>query len=91
MQRRSNMIRTQVYLTEEQHKKLMRLAKVYNQPMAQIVREMLAKGIKEKSDTDISGKTAMRNLLKISATGGPKDLSTHLDHYLYGGPAENNH
>lgn len=80
------MVRTQVYLTEEQHKTLTHLAKVRNQPMAELVRELLAKGLHENVGKDISGKTAMKNLFKIRATGGPTDLSTNLDHYLYGGP-----
>jgi predicted DNA-binding protein len=80
------MIRTQIYLPEETHKELTSLAEVKRQPMAQIVRDFIEDGVKRVKEIDNTGITAIENLLKIKATGGPKDLSTNLDHYLYGGP-----
>jgi len=80
------MIRTQIYIPEETHKELTKLAEVKKQPMAQIVRDKFEDGVKRVREIDNTGVTAIENLLKIQATGGPKDLSTNLDYYLYGGP-----
>lgn len=41
---------------------------------------------KNNPEIDRSGKQVLRNLLKLNLTGGPKDLSTNIDHYLYGAP-----
>jgi hypothetical protein len=80
------MIRTQIYIPETTHKELVKLAEVKRQPMAQVVRDFIEEGVKKAIEIDYTGKGAIRNLFNIKATGGPKDLSTNLDHYLYGGP-----
>ncbi len=81
------MIRTQIYIPETLHHKLQRLAEEKRQPLAAIVRQFLEDGV-QKTREDVSGKTTIKNLLKLQATGGPRDLSTNLDHYLYGGPKQ---
>lgn len=80
------MIRTQIYIPEPIHEALTRLAAVKAKPMAQIVREFIEEGVRNTQAVDDTGVKAIENLLKIQATGGPKDLSTNLDYYLYGGP-----
>ncbi len=79
------MIRTQIYIPETLHTKLQRLAEEKRQPMAALVRQFIEDGVRTTGQ-DISGKTTIKQLLQIQARGGPNDLSTNLDHYLYGGP-----
>lgn len=80
------MIRTQIYIPEAIHSQLLQLAKAKSSSMAEITREFIETGLKKSQNIDRSGKTVMRKLLNLRLTGGPKDLSTNLDHYLYGGP-----
>lgn len=79
------MIRTQIYIDKELHRELLLLAKEQKEPMAKIAREMLRDGVKKRT-IDRSGKKALRALLTMRATSGPKDLSRNIDHYLYGAP-----
>jgi predicted transcriptional regulator len=81
------MIRTQIYIPETIHTKLQRLAEANRQPMAEVIRQFIEDGLRNTRQ-DTSGKTTIKNLLQIQATGGPTDLSTNLDHYLYGGPKQ---
>lgn len=83
------MIRTQIYIPQNIHNKLTRLAKQRGEPMAEVVRELLEYGLEKKKNVDCTGKTAIENLLKIQATEGPRDLSKHIDYYLYGGFKKN--
>lgn len=80
------MKRTQIYLPEQDHKELTAIAKKKKQPMVEVIRVYIKAGLKEEKSIDRSGKEVMRKLLNIKATGGPRDLSTNIDHYLYGGP-----
>lgn len=80
------MIRTQIYIPEDEHKELMTVANQQKQPMAAIIRFFIKKGLKEEKTMDRSGKTALKKLLSIGTTKGPTDLSANIDHYLYGAP-----
>lgn len=80
------MIRTQIYIPSDIHSQLLQLAKARSTSMAEITREFIENGLKISNHIDTSGKTVMRKLLNMNITGGPKDLSINLDHYLYGGP-----
>lgn len=80
------MIRTQIYIPEDEHKELLTVARKTGQPMAAIIRSFIKHGLKEEKTVDRSGKDVLKRLLTIGATGGPKDVSVNLDHYLYGGP-----
>jgi predicted DNA-binding protein len=80
------MIRTQMYISEKAHKNLVALAEAKGEPMAKIVRDILEERFENVGASDYSGKQALRSLLKLQFRGGPKDLSTNLDYYLYGAP-----
>lgn len=80
------MIRTQIYLDESIYRDLTTLAKQENKAMAQVTREILKDGLTKRRTVDRSGKTALLRLLDLRITGGPPDLSTNIDHYLYGAP-----
>ncbi len=80
------MIRTQVYFDEKTHKQLLRLAKLHNKSMAQLVRESVEEKVKSIEEKDTSGFAVLQSLIDNAVIGGPQDLSTNIDHYLYGGP-----
>jgi hypothetical protein len=80
------MIRTQIYIPEILHLRLTRLAQERREPIAKIVRIFIEDGLQKTTAIDQSGKTALKNLFSLGFKGGPSDLSTNLDHYLYGGP-----
>lgn len=80
------MVRTQIYLEEEIHKALSKLARQEKASMAKIARDILKEGIEKRKTTDTSGKDVLEGLLTSAITGGPNDLSKNIDHYLYGGP-----
>lgn len=85
----SRMIRTQIYLPENIHRRLKQLAKQRNLAMAHIVRDILEQEL-QKKEPDDGGISVLRDVANIKATKGPKDLSTNIDHYLYGSPKKKN-
>ena len=77
------MIRTQVYLTEEQARDIKLKAKQEKKPEAEVIRELVSKGLHQAaSRLESTGDS----LLRLAATGGkgPVDLSSRVDDYLYG-------
>jgi hypothetical protein len=81
------MIRTQVYLEDQIHKDLMRLAQQENTSMAEVTRAILKEGIAKRQTVDTTGKKTLQKLFAIKATGGDDPyLSENIDHYLYGAP-----
>lgn len=68
------------------HEKLLQYAKINKEPMAKIVREFIKEGLKRADIKDFSGKENLQALSNLNLTGGPKDLSKNVDHYLYGAP-----
>lgn len=77
------MKRTQLYLPEDTHQDLTFLAQREKKTVSQIVRELLTEGIHKKKSAS-SGKI-LEKLANYNVTAGPKDLSSKLDSYLYGG------
>ena len=78
------MVRTQVYLPEIVHKRLTSMAKQRKLSMAYLIRRFLEGGLQREQSQDLSGQKAMRKVLEMGISGGPKDLSKQLDSYLYG-------
>jgi hypothetical protein len=78
------MIRTQVYLTEEQVRDIKLRAKRERKGEAEVIRELLSAGLKTTSRT--KHESAGDALLRLAAIGGkaPADLSMRVDDYLYG-------
>jgi hypothetical protein len=78
------MIRTQVYLTEEQARDIKLRAKREKKREAEVIRELLSEGLKTQplKGRDSTGES----LLRLAKIGGkaPADLSSRLDDYLYG-------
>ena len=81
------MIRTQVYLTDEQARDIKLKAKRENKREAEVIRELLSEGMKKA--TSKTQESTGESLLRLAAISGkgPADLSSRVDDYLYG---ENN-
>jgi hypothetical protein len=78
------MIRTQVYLTEEQARDIKLRAKRERKHEAEVIRELVSKGL--KSSTSHGQESTGDSLLRLAKIGGkgPADLSSRADDYLYG-------
>jgi len=78
------MIKTMVYLTEEQSRDIKLRAKRERKHEAEVIRELLSVGLKRSQTT--RGESTGESLLRLANIGGkgPADLSTRLDDYLYG-------
>ena len=77
------MIRTQVYLTEEQSQDIKLRALREKKPIAEVTRELLEAG--RQASTSRQRETTGESLLRLGRIGGkgPADLSEHIDDYLY--------
>ena len=78
------MVRTQVYLTEEQARDIKLRAKHENKREAEVIRELLSEGLRTSARE--RRESTGESLLRLAAIGGtgPADLSTRIDDYLYG-------
>ena len=82
------MIRTQVYLTEEQAQDIKLRAKRENKHEAEVIRELLSMGFKASRST--SSETTGEALLRLARLGeklqvkAQPDLSARIDDILYG-------
>lgn len=77
------MIRTQVYLPEDIYQQLKIEAKIDKIKTAEIIRVLLEKGLRESKKKRKSVGEALLDLAKLAQKGGPRDLSTNHDTYLY--------
>lgn len=82
----ANMRRTQIYIDEKSYRQITLLAQERGSSMAETIRKVLQDWLKKQKKVDYSGKSVMQALANLKLKGGPKDLSTNLDHYLYGAP-----
>jgi len=82
------MIRTQVFLREDQSADIKMRSKRENKPKAEVIRNLIDKGRNATSQTN--QETAGNALLRLAQLGeklkisGPTDLSSRIDHMLYG-------
>jgi hypothetical protein len=82
------MIRTQVFLTEEQARDIKLRAKREKKREAEVIRELLNMGF--NASRSARGETTGEALLRLARLGeklrveAPSDLSTRIDDYLYG-------
>lgn len=79
------MIRTHVYLTEEQARGIKVKAKRENKREDKVIRELLSVGLKTAQHK--RRESTGESLLRLAAIGGkgPADFSVRVDDYLYGG------
>jgi hypothetical protein len=78
------MIRTMVYITEEQARDIKLKARRENKREAEVIRELLREGMKKSAGK--AQESTGESLLRLAAIGGkgPADLSSRVDDYLYG-------
>jgi hypothetical protein len=78
------MIRTQIFLTEEQARDIKLRAKREKKREAEVIGELLSNSLKTipRARRESTGES----LLRLAAIGGkgPADLSVRIDDYLYG-------
>jgi hypothetical protein len=81
------MIRTQVYITEEQARDIKLKARRENRREAEVIRDLLRTGLDASRRTH---ETAGEALLRLARLGeklkvkAPADLSSRIDDYVYG-------
>jgi hypothetical protein len=79
----ASMVRTQLYLTREEHAFVQQEGRRVGKPMAAVVRQWIDEKMEVQPDAwEKSG------LLDPPAASfdGPKDAAINHDHYIYGGP-----
>lgn len=77
------MIRTQVYLTDEQVRTIKLRSQQEQKPEAQVIREIVDNGLKTTTKQTETAGHALLRLANIHGKG-PADLSQRLDDHLYG-------
>jgi hypothetical protein len=78
------MVRTQVYLTEEQARDIKIRAKREGRHEAEVIREVVSAGLKSSQPKHkVSTGESLLRLARIGAKGQP-DLSSRIDDILYG-------
>jgi predicted DNA-binding protein len=75
------MLRTQIYLPEDLRQEIDAVARKEKKPAAYVIRELLKEGINNMHKETVG--TAFNRLAGLKVKGGPSDLSTNLDKYLY--------
>ena len=80
------MIRTQIYLPKKQYEDVKLRASIAGKPAAEIIRDLIDKGLTVKQERS-ANKNGLLKLANLGITGGPKDLASKLDDYLYGNSA----
>lgn len=82
------MIRKQLYLTAEIERELVITARRLGKPTAEVVRDILGKGLKVERKNEPAG-TVLLKMANNAFKRGPKDLSRNLTSYLYGEKSPN--
>ncbi len=52
--------------------------------MAHLIRQFIVEGLERSQPAGQAGLETLEQLAQLGYSGGPQDLSTNLDHYLYG-------
>ena len=76
------LIRTQIYLSNEIKQELEKISKKERVSMGKMIRKILKKSLIE--NREFQNGNDMLELTKLKIKGGPKDLSSRADEYLYG-------
>lgn len=82
------MLRTNVYLTEDQTREINRRAFIAGKAKAEILREMISNGLRTTQLQKSSSTTSFLKLAEIAKSfrgkgTAPKDLSVNLDKYTW--------
>jgi hypothetical protein len=80
------MLRTNLYLTEEQNNEIVRLAVATKRPKAAVLRHLIVFGLKNSSLAKFNSTQDLLKLASLAETlpgKGPVDLSANLDKYAW--------
>ena len=88
------MVKTQIYLTQNDYDELRREAFETKRTMSDIVRGLIKKDLRKTipssklyiKETPKKPGMFLRDLARETEFDGPSDLSTNMDHYLYDAP-----
>lgn len=75
------MIRTQIYLDKKQYEGIKIRAKVTGKSSAEVIRNLIDESLLDKNNKHLRHK--LSDLSKLNISGGPKDLASKIDVYLY--------
>jgi len=78
------MERVTIYLPKQIRPQIKLLAQRVHQPQAVVIRDLLERGL-QNTPTDTGD--SLLSLANLGLKGGPPDLATNLDDYLYGDKA----
>lgn len=78
------LLRKQVLVTPEIDLYIQSLSQEYNKSYSATLRDIIEKTTIKKKATKPK-QDFLSSLVKLQLTGGPKDLSSNIDKYLYGG------
>lgn len=81
------MVRTQIYLSKEEHDFLAAESRRRNEPMAAIIRAFIDEKIQMPEDA-WANNPIFKPWPKGAGSEGPEDAGINLDHYLYGVPKD---
>lgn len=82
------MLRTNVYLTEDQERELNRRAAIAKRAKAAVLREVIDQGLKTTPSQKSASTASFMKLAEIAQKfkgrgSAPRDLSTNLDKYIW--------
>lgn len=77
------MTRTQVYLPEDMLAYLHFLAENKQTSSAELIRRYVQSGIESEKKAQKKKGNPLSSLIGFAKSKGPKDISSHFDHYLY--------
>lgn len=83
------MIRTQVYIPDEQYNELKLLTAMGYGTFSELFREGISEVIKKKKVKKAKKFDPWKHFIGKGGKDGPKDLSKNMDYYLYVEPYEN--
>ena len=73
------MIRTQIYIPETLHQRARGVARSKKQSVANLYRNFIANSLERETQTG-----DLTSLANLNLKGGPKNLSSDIDKYIYG-------
>ena len=77
------MVQKSFYIENEVYKSLVHLAKRERIPTAELMRNLIKKGLRFKQEKLNQGTHFLLKLVKYSLKGGPKDLAKNHDRYTW--------
>ena len=77
------MVQKSFYLPGEDYANLARLAQIYHQPAASLMRRFIKDGIKKTQKEVLKGTDFLLKLAEYHFKGGPKDLAAKHDKYVW--------